>query len=291
MKKLNKVVIPVAGLGIRMLPATKEVPKEMLPVAGKPIIHHIVNEAIESGFSEIIFVSHKSKESVEKYFLRNPKLELILEKKFQESLLDEIKNISNLGTKIVSILQDKPKGLGHAILCAKTLIAGEPFGVMLPDMILDYRRKKNSFAKMKKNFEEVGESSILLGKVKKSEVQNYGIAKFNKRDNKNRFFSLDDIVEKPEPKKAPSNLFAVGRYIFENEILSFLGKEKPDRSGEIQLTGAISNFLKSSKTLKGCLVEGDFYDCGNMIGYLIANLNFSIKDPTTKKEVFKLLKK
>ncbi len=291
MKSLKKVVIPVAGLGIRMLPATKEIPKEMLPLNGIPIIQYIVKEAIDSGFSEIIFVTHKSKETVSNYFKKNLKLELILEKKSQKSLLKEMNDISKLGTKIVSVLQDKPNGLGHAILCAKSLIAGEPFAVMLPDMILDYKNKKSSLAMMKKNFDISGESSILLGKVKKSEVQNYGIAKLKNTRPKNNFFFLEDMVEKPEPKKAPSNLFAVGRYIFDNEILSFLSEEKPDKTGEIQLTGAISNFLKSSNPLKGRICDEDLYDCGNKSGYLIANLNFSLKDKITKKEVLKYLKK
>ena len=163
---------------------------------------------------------------------------------------------------------------------------------MLPDMIIEPNHTGKNFALMKENFERTGHSSILLGKVKKSEVQNYGIAKFNKKAMKDIFFRLDDIIEKPSSKKAPSNFFVVGRYVFDNEILVFLDKEKPDSTGEIQLTGAVSKYLKSSKKqLNGLLLEGNIYDCGNKIGYLIANLAFSFKDNMIKKEVLKYLKK
>lgn len=281
----------MAGLGTRMLPATKVVPKELLPVAGKPVIQLIVEEAVGAGFSEIIFVTNSSKVSVESHFKRSSKLENKLKKQLKISLLEEIKQISDHKIKIINIEQKEPKGLGHAILCAKSLISKEPFAVMLPDMIIESNHKGNNFALMKENFEKTGKSSILLGKVRKSDVQNYGIAKFNKKSMKNIFFQLDDIIEKPSPKKAPSNLFVAGRYIFDNEILVFLDKEKPDTSGEIQLTGAVSKYLKSSKKLNGLLLEGNIYDCGNKLGYLIANLAYSLKDNITRKEVLKYLRK
>ncbi len=289
--KVNKVVIPMAGLGTRMLPATKVLPKEMLPVAGKPIIQLILKEALESGFSEIIFVINKSKVLVESFFDKNTKLESFLKNKSQNLLLKEIKDISKIKANIVSVFQDKPKGLGHAITCASSLLAGEPFAVMLPDMILDSNYRRNNLALMKKNFEKTGVSSILLGKAKKSDIQNYGIVKINKRDKNNTFFSIEDILEKPTPEKAPSSLFVAGRYIFDKEILDFLSKEKPDSSGEIQLSGAISNFLKSSKKMNGLILNGDIYDCGSKLGILIANLAFSFKDKNTKKEVLKYLNK
>lgn len=288
---LNKVIIPLAGLGTRMLPATKEISKEMLPVSGKPVIHHIVQEAIDSGFSEIIFVLNKNKLAVENYFKKNTELESYLEKKRQISLLKEVKDISKLKTNILTTFQKEPKGLGHAILSAKSLISGEPFAVMLPDMILDSDHRKNNLAKMKEKFDKSGESSILLGRVNKSNVQNYGIAKLKEKSGKKLFFPLQDIIEKPTPQKAPSNLFVVGRYIFDNEILNFLAREKPDSKGEIQLSGAISSFLKSTNIVNGLLIEGEVHDCGSKIGYLIANLAFSVKDKNIKKEVLKYLKK
>lgn len=290
MKNLKKVIIPIAGYGLRMLPATKAIPKELLPLVGKPVIHYVVDEALKSGFSEIIFVTQESKKSVESYFKSNKKLELILKEKKNNSLLNEVKEISNFRIKIRSVLQKNPKGLGHAILQAKTLIKGEPFAVMLPDMILDSDYEKENLVLMKKNFETSGESSILLGKVKKSHVKSYGIAKLKNNIRKNNFFPLDDIIEKPNPNKAPSNLFVAGRYIFENEIFNFLKKEKPDSSGEIQLTGAISNFLKSSKPLNGYLLDGQIYDCGSKSGYQTANLAFSFKNKNLKKEIKKFFK-
>ena len=291
MNKLKKVVIPVAGLGTRMLPATKSIPKEMLPIDGKPIIQHAVEEAIDAGFSEIILITREDKVSLKSHFETNSELESILKKTSNKTLLKSIKEISMLETKIISVTQKEAKGLGHAILCARTLIAEEPFAVLLPDMVLDSDYKKNNLALMKKNYEKTGTSSLLLGKVKKSEVKNYGIAKLKKEGRKNIFFPLDDVIEKPSPNEAPSNLFIAGRYVFDNEILSLINKEKPDSSGEIQLTGAISNFLKSSKKLNGLLLEGNIHDCGNKLGYLIANLAFSFKDINTKKEVLKYLKK
>ena len=291
MNKLKKVVIPVAGLGTRMLPATKSIPKEMLPIDGKPIIQHAVEEAIDAGFSEIILITREDKISLKSHFETNSELESILKKTSNKTLLKSIKEISMLETKIISVTQKEAKGLGHAILCARTLIAEEPFAVLLPDMVLDSDYKKNNLALMKKNYEKTGTSSLLLGKVKKSEVKNYGIAKLKKEGRKKIFFPLDDVIEKPSPNEAPSNLFIAGRYVFDNEILSLINKEKPDSSGEIQLTGAISNFLKSSKKLNGLLLEGNIHDCGNKLGYLIANLAFSLKDRNTKKEVLKYLKK
>ena len=290
MNKLNKVVIPLAGLGTRMLPITKSVSKEMLPIAGIPIIQIIVEEALESGFKEIIFITREKKSSAKNHFERNLEFESNLEKN-NKSSLREIRNITKLGINIKSVKQIKPQGLGHAILCAKTLISGEPFAVMLPDMILDANYKKNNLALMKKNFEKSGVSSILLGRVKKSDVQKYGIIKMEKKKHKISFFPIDDIIEKPSPKKAPSNLFVAGRYVFENEILSYLKKERPDSSGEIQLTGAVSNFLKDSNTINGFVLDGAIHDCGNKLGYLIANLAFSFKDPNFKKEVLKFIKK
>lgn len=291
MNKVKKVVIPIAGLGTRMLPATKIVPKEMLPLAGRPIIQYIVNEAVNAGFQEIILVTRSDNLFVESHFDVNFHLESSLKKTSKHNLLREIKEISRLKANITSVKQKEAKGLGHAILCAKSLISKEPFAVMLPDMVFDANYKKNNLALMKKNFEKSGVSSILLGKVKKSDIQNYGIAKMERKKYKTSFFPLEDIIEKPKPKKAPSNLFAVGRYIFENEILSYLKKERPDSSGEIQLTGAVSNFLKDSNTINGFLLDGVIHDCGNKLGYLIANLAFSFKDPNIKKEVLKFIKK
>ena len=291
MKKINKVVIPSAGLGTRMLPVTKSIPKEMLPIVNKPIIQYIVEEAIFAGFKEIIFVTRQSDNAVINHFEANLELESTLAKQQKKQLLKELENITKLKVNFFNVKQEKPRGLGHAILCAKSLIEDQPFAVMLPDMILNSDYKKNNLALMKENFENFGRSSILLGRARKSEIKNYGIVKLEKRTNKDAFFPLADIIEKPTPKKAPSNLYAIGRYVFNNEILNFLDQEKADSSGEIQLTRAISKYLKSSKHVNGLILEGEAYDCGNKLGYLIANLSFSFKDSNTRKEILKFIKK
>jgi len=290
LKKVNKVIIPVAGLGTRMIPATKSIPKEMLPIFDKPLIQIIVEEAIQAGFKNIIFVTHKNKSSIIDHFKKNLELEISLKKKKSKFLLKELNKLSKFNSYISTVEQEEIKGLGHAILCAKDLILDENFAVMLPDMIISYGRKKN-FLEMKKNFEEYGNSSILLSKVEKSEVQNYGIAKFKKGIKTDNFFQLEEIVEKPLPNKSTSNLAAVGRYIFDNELLRFLSIEKPDSSGEIQLSGAISSFMKTKKKINGLILDGEFHDCGSKSGYIIANLAFSMKDKSVKKEVLKYLNK
>ena len=285
MKKLKKVIIPIAGLGTRMLPATKAIPKEMLPVAGKPIIQYVVEEAVDAGFKEIIFITHSSKSSVENHFDTSFELEAELSKRVRRSLLKEIKSISKLNILISSIRQGKALGLGHAILCAKTVLnEDEPFAILLPDVLIDGSNENNNLAKMKKEFEASNNSSILLGKIDKKNTKKYGIAKVKKNKKSGGIGYIENIVEKPNSKRAPSNLFAVGRYIFSHELISFLSKTKADKNGEIQLTDAIDDFLKFKKVVAHSL-DGKFYDCGEKLGYLIANIEFSMKDNDIKKNI------
>ncbi len=284
MKCLKKVIIPVAGLGTRMLPATKAVPKEMLPIVDKPIIQIIVEEAVNAGFSEIIFVTHSSKNSIEDHFDTSFELEATLEKRVKKSLLKEIREITKLNVFITSVRQGEAKGLGHAVLAAKKIIGNEPFAVMLPDMILDDLSRDNNFSLMVKDFEKNHNSLILLGEARKKDLNKFGIAKV-KKINGIPHYKIEEIIEKPSVKKAPSNLFAAGRYIFENEFITFLDKAKPDKSGEIQLTDALDVFLKIKKNVYGIKLDGKIFDCGNKAGLLIANLEFAKKDPNLKKEL------
>lgn len=292
MGKLKKAVIPIAGLGTRMLPATKAIPKEMLPVLNKPIIQYIVEETIHAGFKEIILVTHSSKNSIEDHFDQSFELEATLEKRVKRSLLKEIKSISKLNISMQSIRQGEAKGLGHAILCARRLIGKEPFGVVLPDMLIS---KKNgnagsSLKEMKLNFEKQEISSILLGKAKKVDISKYGIAQIKKDPKLPGLGLVEKIIEKPSIKKAPSNLYAVGRYIFNNNFFKYLSKVRPDKSNEIQLTEAIDNYIKDNNKVNAFSLDGDIFDCGDNTEYVLANIEFAMKDPVMKTKIKNFLK-
>ena len=292
MKKLNKIVIPVAGLGTRMLPATKAIPKEMLPVLNKPIIQFIVEEAIYAGFEEIILVTHSSKYSIENHFDKSFELEATLEKRVKRSLLKEIRAISRLNISMQSIRQGEAKGLGHAILCANRLIGKEPFAVILPDMLIsnDNGNAGDSLKEMRLNFEKHEISSILLGKAKKADISKYGIAKIKKNLKLPGLGLVEKIIEKPSIKKAPSNLFAAGRYIFNNNFFKYLLKAKPDKSNEIQLTDVIQNYIRGGEKVNAFPLKGDIFDCGDNTEYILANLEFAMKDPVMKTKINNYLK-
>ena len=285
MSKLTKVIIPIAGLGTRLLPATKAIPKEMLPIINKPIIQYVVEETVSAGFKEIIFVTHSSKASVENHFDTSFELEATLEKRLKRSLLKEIKSISKLNIIIQSIRQGEAKGLGHAVLCASSLVGNQPFAIVLPDMVFRNSGKNNDLHQMKINFEKNEISSILLNTSKKSDLSNYGVVSFkNKQTSKKEVF-IRDLVEKPSPSKAPSTYFASGRYIFTNNFLNHLDELKPDKSGEIQLTSGISDFINNGNNLIGHKSSETVYDCGNKLGYLKAIIDFGIDDKSISKDI------
>ena len=292
MKKINKVVIPVAGLGTRMLPATKAIPKEMLPVLNKPIIQYIVEEAIYAGFKEIILVTHSSKYSIENHFDKSFELEATLEKRVKRGTLKEIQAISKLNISMQSIRQGEAKGLGHAILCAERLIGKEPFAVILPDMLIskDNGNAGDSLKKMKLNFEKGEISSVLLGKAKKADISKYGIAKIKKNSKLPGLGLIEKMIEKPSIKRAPSNFYAVGRYIFNNDFFTYLTKVKPDKTNEIQLTDAIEQYIKDGKKVSAFSLEGNIFDCGDNADYILANIEFAMKDPVIKSKIKKHLK-
>ncbi len=287
MKKLKKVIIPVAGLGTRMLPATKVIPKEMLPVLNKPIIQYIVEEAIYAGLKEIILVTHSSKYSIENHFDKSFELEATLEKRVKRGMLNEIKEISKLNISMQSIRQGEAKGLGHAILCAKRLIGKEPFAVILPDMLISKENGNagSSLKEMKLNFEKQEISSILLGKAKKSDIQKYGIAKIKKNSKLPGLGAVEKIIEKPSIKKAPSNLYAIGRYIFNNNFFRYLSEVQPDKLNEIQLTDAIDNYIKDNNKVNAFSLDGKVFDCGDNTEYVLANIEFAMKDPAMKTKI------
>ena len=292
-KKLTKAIIPVAGLGTRMLPATKAIPKELLPIYDRPIIEHVVQEAITAGITEIIFITRSGKEAIENHFDMNYELEHRLDKKGNQIILDSIKNILPKEVKISSIRQHNALGLGHAVLCAKHLINDEPFAVLLPDkMVIDEASngKNYSFSKMQKAWDESGIGQIMVEKIENKYTESYGIVDIETK-NSMPFSSIaiKKLVEKPLPEKSPSNLAIVGRYILPSRIMSILENTLEGVGGEIQLTDALDKFLKEGN-LNAFISQAKIFDCGNKKGFIGANLELGMRDPDMSdylKDLFK----
>ncbi|WP_340617871.1 UTP--glucose-1-phosphate uridylyltransferase GalU [Xenorhabdus entomophaga] len=279
-KKVKKAVIPVAGLGTRMLPATKAIPKEMLPLVDKPLIQYVVNECIQAGINEIILVTHSSKNSIENHFDTSFELEAILEKRVKRQLLDEIQSICPRHVTIMQTRQGIAKGLGHAVLCAKPLIGNEPFAVILPDVILDEYStdlSKYNLSEMLSRFNSSGASQILVEPVPVENVSDYGIVdclgeELKPGDSK----PIVRVVEKPKPEEAPSNLSIVGRYVLSANIWPLLAKTAPGAGDEIQLTDAIA-MLMEKEPVEAYHLQGRSHDCGNKLGYMQAFVEYGMK--------------
>ena len=277
--KIRKAIFPVAGLGTRFLPATKCVPKEMLTVLDRPIIEWSVIEAFKSGIEQVIFVTSSKKNLILEHFDRSILLEENLKKKNKNKELDLVRSQTQLG-EIVSVIQSEPKGLGHAVWCARNLIGKEKFAVILPDDIIN--AKKSVLKQMIELEAKVGGSIISVEKIPLEDSKKYGIMKIKKKfDN---YFSVKDIVEKPEPKNAPSDLSVIGRYILESEIFTFLNKQKIGVGGEIQLTDGIQYLLKN-KNVFGYEFKGERFDCGSKLGFIKANLGYGLLDKEIKNEL------
>ena len=281
-----KVVIPVAGLGTRMLPATKAIPKEMLPLVDKPLIQYILKECYQAGFSEVILVTHASKNSIENHFDTSFELESILEKRVKRQLLDEVRSICPQDLTVMHVRQGQAKGLGHAVLCAKPLIGNQPFAVVLPDVILQAKSdaKANDLCVMKERFLKSQASQVLVQPVRQEDVVHYGIIKH--QDNSE---TIESIVEKPSIDAAPSNLAVVGRYIFPASIWNYLEKTQADQSGEIQLTDAIDALIET-ETVESFQLQGQAHDCGDKLGYVKAFITYALADPKLKDETLSFLK-
>ncbi|SFN54442.1 UTP--glucose-1-phosphate uridylyltransferase GalU [Xenorhabdus japonica] len=279
-KKVKKAVIPVAGLGTRMLPATKAIPKEMLPLVDKPLIQYVVNECIKAGINEIILVTHSSKNSIENHFDTSFELEAILEKRVKRQLLDEVQSICPNHVTIMQIRQGIAKGLGHAVLCAKPLIGDEPFAVILPDVILDEYStdlSKYNLSEMLSRFNSSGASQLLVEPVPVESVSDYGIVdclgeNLQPGDSK----PIARVVEKPKPEEAPSNLSIVGRYVLSEKIWPLLAKTAPGAGDEIQLTDAIA-MLMEKEPVEAYHLQGRSHDCGNKLGYMQAFVEYGMK--------------
>ena len=285
--KIKKAIFPIAGLGSRFLPATKTLAKEMLIVMDRPILEWAVIEASRSGIEEMIFVTSSKKNSIIEHFNRSLELENLLKKKKKNNQISSIQSQSGLG-KFTYVIQDEPKGLGHAVWCAKRFIEkNENFVVMLPDDII--LSKKPVIAQMLKIHEKTSGGSVLaLEKVPKKEVFKYGVIDFQKK--KDNYYQIKNLIEKPHPSKAPSNLTVVGRYILNYKVFDLLEKQKKGHGNEIQLTDSLISLIKKPG-LYGLEFDGNRYDCGNKLGFIEANVNFGLKDKNISKNLRNLLRK
>tara|TARA_B100000767_G_scaffold68130_1_gene64641 strand:+ start:742 stop:1605 length:864 start_codon:yes stop_codon:yes gene_type:complete len=282
---LKKVVFPVAGLGSRFLPATKAIPKEMLPVNGKPLIQYAVEEAIDAGFTELIFITGKTKRAITDHFEFTPDLSisnLTIDKK---NYLSEMHKIIPDHISCKYIIQDEPLGLGHAILQAKEAIAENPFAIVLADDLID--SKPGILKQMLKHYQDENSSIISVQKIKKSESVNYGVIEFN--NSLKDLFKITNIVEKPSPEHSPSNFGVVGRYIFCNKIFTFLERISVGEGNEIQLTDAIKLLLQTNPVFS-YEFNGTRYDCGSKLGFLKANISYALKDSENDDELQKYIK-
>ncbi|MCH9771665.1 MAG: UTP--glucose-1-phosphate uridylyltransferase GalU [Betaproteobacteria bacterium] len=272
--KVNKVVFPVAGLGSRFLPATKSIPKEMLPIIDKPLIQYAVDEAIDAGFSELIFITGNTKKAIQDHFKFNPDLNISNLTEDKKNFLSEMHRVIPSHVSCKYIIQDEPLGLGHAILQAKEAIGEDPFAVVLADDLID--SKQGVLKQMLDHYNDENSSIISVQKIMKSESINYGIIEF-KEVNKD-LMKIINIVEKPSPENAPSNYGVVGRYIFSSKIFSMLDKVSAGVGNEIQLTDAIKLLLKTNP-IYSYKFSGTRYDCGTKIGFIKANIAFALNDP------------
>ena len=285
MKVIKKAVFPVAGLGTRFLPATEANPKEMLPVVDKPLIQYAVEEAMQSGITELIFVTGRNKRSIEDHFDKNVELEASLMASNKSLLLESIRSIIPSHVKCIYTRQSEPLGLGHAVLQAKTIINDEPFAVLLADDLTD--AKTPVLKQLISQHQKEQASVIAIEDIPKDKTIQYGIVDVS--TSKDNLYKINSIVEKPQPKDAPSTLGVIGRYVFNPEIFDCLEKIKPGKGGEIQLTDAIQTLL-SQQSIFAYQFEGKRYDCGDKLGFMKANIEFSKRHPEIGKEFIEFLK-
>ena len=281
--KVNKAVIPAAGLGTRFFPITKSVPKELLPILDKPALHYVVNEALEAGITEIIIVTSPGKTALADYFNPDSDFQYHLEMNGDESLIFEMKRLSSMAD-IRFVTQDKPLGLGHAVLVAKSLVGHEPFAIMLPDDIV--RNDTGVLSQMLNTGEELSGGVLAVEQVLWDEVGKYGVIDPHQLSEK--YYQVKHLIEKPDISNAPSNLAIVGRYILSPNIFDSLECTVPGAKGEIQLTDALSQLLEYQEVY-AYEFEGYRYDCGTPIGLLKASLGFGLSRRETSSDVLRML--
>ena len=283
-QRVRKAIIPAAGLGTRFLPATKSQPKEMLPIVDKPTLQYIIEEAIDSGIEEILIVTGRSKKSIEDHFDRSVELELELAQKGKDEMLKMVQDISNM-VNIHYIRQKEPKGLGHAIHCAKSFIGAEPFAVLLGDDIVD--ADKPCLKQLIECYDEYKTSVLGVQTVAKEDTCKYGI--LDVKHIEDRVYKVKDMVEKPSVEEAPSNIAILGRYIITPAIFEILENQKPGKGGEIQLTDALQT-LAEQEAIYAYNFEGRRYDVGDKLGFLEATVDFALKRPELRDDFIAFLK-
>jgi UTP--glucose-1-phosphate uridylyltransferase len=281
---VKKAVIPAAGFGTRFLPATKAIPKELLPIVDKPTIQYIMEEVVSAGLEEVILITGREKGSIEDHFDTSSELENHLRKKGRKDLLKIVRDISEMVT-LVSVRQKEPLGLGHAILCAKKIVGEEPFAVLLGDDLID--AEIPCIRQMIDIYQKMDGALIALQKVPKEETHQYGIIKGRRVGD--RIYRVEEMVEKPQRGKAPSNLAIIGRYILPPQIFGILEKVSPDKKGEIQLTDGLKELNKKVPVF-GYEFFGDRYDAGDKFGYLQANIFYGLKHPEIGPKLKRFLK-
>jgi len=283
--KLTKAVIPVAGLGTRFLPASKEIPKELFPLLNKPVLLYLVEEAVASGIEEIILVNHPRKNAIEKFFQPLPSLEHELKEKGKMDLLDQVHALTKLA-EFRTVFQREPKGLGHAVLCAKEAVGPETFAVILPDDPIDHAIP--CLQQMRKVAEKKHQGVVAVMQVSREKASSYGMVAFSSQEG--RLLKLTSVVEKPDPQKTPSLFAIVGRYILPASTFEILENLPPGRLGEIQLADAVDR-LAQSEGFWGYEFEGERYDAGDTLGFVMANVHYALKDPEFKKPLMNYLRK
>lgn len=293
MSQVTKAVIPVAGLGTRMLPATKAIPKEMLPVVDKPLIQYVVNECVAAGIKEIVLVTHASKNSIENHFDTSYELESTLEKRVKRQLLEEVQSIVPKGVTIIQVRQGVANGLGHAIMCAHPVVGDAPFAVVLPDVIMDdaaSNLKKDNLADMVSRFNTSRVSQVLVEEVPEKDVSKFGVVDLDGAQiGSGESAKIHAMVEKPEQDEAPSNLAVVGRYVLSEKIWDLLAITPPGAGGEIQLTDAIAS-LMNIEQVDAYYMKGKSHDCGSKLGYMKANVEFALRHPELGEAFQKYIK-
>ena len=285
MTRLTKAVFPVAGLGTRFLPATKASPKEMLPIVDKPLIQYAVEEAVEAGITEMIFITGRTKRAIEDHFDKAYELEVELEARGRKQLLDELRSMLPRSINCIYMRQSEALGLGHAVLCARPIVGDEPFAVILADDFID--GKPGAMRQMLERYCEHGRSILGVENVDPSETASYGIV--DASDIAPGILQVNGIVEKPQPEEAPSSLAVVGRYLFTPRIFDHLETVQPGKGGEIQLTDGIASLMREEQVL-AYRFEGKRYDCGSKLGYMKANVELAMRHPTIGAEFSEYLK-